>query len=466
MAENWNGVKVRTDLLKIATRRSGQKLTSGKPQFIVAHDTGNENTTAQANVTYYQNTYNEPWDSVASAHIFVDDKEAIVCIPTVEKAWHVLYDAPTDNAWYGSDANDVAIGVEISYFSDKKRSKKSLDNGARVLAYLAEFWGIDYKTEMPGHQDIQADKRDPGNVLQASGLGRSTSNLDAIVKKYYKTKKSNHDVSVHANMTRSQFVTWLKSSIGHQYDFDLAYGFQCYDYANAGWQKLYPGNPLKGLNAKDISHDNAVMLNGRAKVYRNTATFLAKPGDMVLFPGTYGNGSGHVAWVLSATLNQLVLVEQNWLGGAMDANGNNGWEPATKRVHAYDPNMIFIRPNFAPTKAKAATKQAKHNLKVVSKQAKNTWNWSGTFYPGETIKVRTKPGLHGGIVRDSDWLHNKNDWVKFDRLIKQDGYWWIRFKYPTNPGAGYFYCAICKITDKKEQVRNEKYWGSIKWQKT
>ncbi|WP_312632395.1 peptidoglycan recognition protein family protein, partial [Mammaliicoccus sciuri] len=83
------------------------------------------------------------------------------------------------------DANDGAVGVEISYFNDKKRSQKSLDNGARVLAYLAEYWKIDYKTRMPGHQDIQADKQDPGNVLAASGYGRSTSNLDKIVAKYY-----------------------------------------------------------------------------------------------------------------------------------------------------------------------------------------------------------------------------------------------------------------------------------------
>ena len=52
-------------------------------------------------------------------------------------------------------ANDVAFGVEGSYFpSSQKRSRKSLDNMARVLAYLCNYWGIDYKTEVPGHQDI------------------------------------------------------------------------------------------------------------------------------------------------------------------------------------------------------------------------------------------------------------------------------------------------------------------------
>ena len=62
------------------------------------------------------------------------------------KAWHVLYNTPTDNQWYNADANDVAFGVEGSYFPGNiERSRKSLDNMARVLAYLCNYWGIDYK---------------------------------------------------------------------------------------------------------------------------------------------------------------------------------------------------------------------------------------------------------------------------------------------------------------------------------
>lgn len=188
MAETWKGVPVRYQLLTIGTRRPGKKLRKGKPEFLVAHDTGNPNSTAQNNVDYYENTHNIQ-QGIASAHIFVDDKEAIICIPVTEVAYHVLPSTTIDNAWYGVDANDGAAGVEICYFTNKTRSQKSLDNGARVLAYLAEYWGIDYKTEMPGHQDIQYDKSDPGNALQASGYGRATSNLDNIVAKYYKKSK-------------------------------------------------------------------------------------------------------------------------------------------------------------------------------------------------------------------------------------------------------------------------------------
>ena len=49
------------------------------------HDTGNPNSTAQHNVDYYKNTYMQDWDSTASAHFFVDDKECIICVPLDEK---------------------------------------------------------------------------------------------------------------------------------------------------------------------------------------------------------------------------------------------------------------------------------------------------------------------------------------------------------------------------------------------
>lgn len=81
-------------------------------KFIVAHDTGNPGSTAAENVDYYERSRDR--DS-ASAHLFVDDREILECIPaltrTPEKAWHVLYGLPAEGRLYGFDANDVAIGV-------------------------------------------------------------------------------------------------------------------------------------------------------------------------------------------------------------------------------------------------------------------------------------------------------------------------------------------------------------------
>ncbi|MFP4913567.1 hypothetical protein [Staphylococcus coagulans] len=70
---------------------------SGNPKFAVSQDTCNKDSTEQQNVNYYRNTYNIKWNVTASPHVFVDDKECILCIPVTEKAWHVLYDTPIDN---------------------------------------------------------------------------------------------------------------------------------------------------------------------------------------------------------------------------------------------------------------------------------------------------------------------------------------------------------------------------------
>lgn len=153
------------------------------------------------------------WSIVASAHIFVDDKECIVCIPVTEKAWHVLYNTPTDNQWYNADANDVAFGVEGSYFpSSQKRSRKSLDNMARVLAYLCNYWDIDYKTEVPGHQDIQADKIDPGNLLEACGYSRNVKHLDKQIAKYINGVKPAPSKKLSTKTSKSRHLrpkVWL-----------------------------------------------------------------------------------------------------------------------------------------------------------------------------------------------------------------------------------------------------------------
>lgn len=175
---------------------------------------------------------------------------------------------------------------------------------------------------------------------------------------------------------------------------------------------------------------------------------------MVLFNGNYGGGHGHVGWVLSATLNYIIVLEQNWLGGGWTyggQKGGGGWEKVTKRKHNYDFPMVFVRPIFK----KAASKPATTTKKI-------TYNWRGRFTANSTIKVRRKPSLKGIVVNSGSWIY-KNQWVDFVSVTKKDGYWWIKFKYPSNPNAGYFYCAVTKITDKQEKIKNEKYWGKIKW---
>lgn len=92
--------------------------------------------------------------------------------------------------------------------------------------------------------------------------------------------------------TYEEAIKWLNNSVGKQYDFDLAFGYQCYDYANSYFNYM-TGYRLSGMYAKDIPTDNADLLRNIATVYENTPNFLPLPGDIVIFNGSYGSGAGH-----------------------------------------------------------------------------------------------------------------------------------------------------------------------------
>lgn len=137
-------------LTKPSKRRPGLFISPGV-KFIVAHDTGNPASTAGANVRYYENSRDE---NSASAHIFVDDKEIIECIPalegTPEKAWHVIYNTPTDNQLYGFDANDAAIGIEYC-FGGRINADEAYRKFVWAIAYACHKYGLNPKTSVVGH---------------------------------------------------------------------------------------------------------------------------------------------------------------------------------------------------------------------------------------------------------------------------------------------------------------------------
>ena len=153
-----------------------------------------------------------------------------------------------------------------------------------------------------------------------------------------------------AKLTQKEAVAYVKSQEGKGWDFDKVYGYQCFDSVNYYWYKLF-GHGLKGAGAADIPNVND--FTNEAKVYQNTPSFLAKPGDVVVWNRNYGGGYGHVAVVISATLNSFVVIEQNWLGG-----GLNKTEVATKRTKSYDNPMWFIRPHYKSESAKSVSAQS------------------------------------------------------------------------------------------------------------
>lgn len=164
--------------------------------------------------------------------------------------------------------------------------------------------------------------------------------------------------------TYKDAIKYLKSMEGNAYNPDRSYGFQCFDLANQWWLYLF-NHTLKGVGAADIPTWNN--FKGEATVYENTLSFQAQPGDLVIFNRNYGQGYGHVAIVLSATLNSITVLEQNWVGGAY-------WTPpevTTRRTHGYDFPMWFIRPFYAKETTKNKIKsKAKPVKKAKAKKGK------------------------------------------------------------------------------------------------
>lgn len=151
-------------------RRSGLIIFPGV-KFIVAHDTGNPKSTAENNVSYFERTCN---DANASAHIFLDDKEIIECIPALttnkpEKAWHVLYNVSKDNELYGYEANDTAIGVEYCYGSNIN-ADESYKRYIWVLAYICYKFNLHPDKAIVGHFILDPQRKtDPKSGLKESG---------------------------------------------------------------------------------------------------------------------------------------------------------------------------------------------------------------------------------------------------------------------------------------------------------
>ncbi|UVI32102.1 N-acetylmuramoyl-L-alanine amidase [Paenibacillus spongiae] len=178
-------------LSKPSKRRSGIKMT--KVRFIVAHDTGNKNSTAIGNIGYYQNSRN---DMSASAHIFLDDKGIWECIPaltgTPEKAWHVLYEKPNDNAMYGYEANNCAIAVEYCY-GDNINANEAYKRYVWVLAYICFKFGLNPSKDIVGHHILDPQRKsDPKSGLAHSGRTYEQLLID-VVKEYEDCTKEEED---------------------------------------------------------------------------------------------------------------------------------------------------------------------------------------------------------------------------------------------------------------------------------
>lgn len=174
-----------------------------------------------------------------------------------------------------------------------------------------------------------------------------------------------------AKLTQKEAVKYLYSLEGKGWDYDLAFGWQCFDLANKYWHQLF-GHGLKGAGAADIPNVND--FKGEATVYNNTPSFKAEEGDVVVFNRNYGGGYGHVAIVTKGNYDGKYMkfqsLDQNWFGG-----GSAKTEVAQRIVHNYDFPMWFIRPYYKSesaekVSAQSATKTATKKKTTAKKKMK------------------------------------------------------------------------------------------------
>lgn len=119
-------LKLRQELIPMSNRRSGKHLV---PTTLTIHSTGNLKSTAQNerdNLSRSGNT------SSASFHVVVDEKEAILCIPFDEVAFH----SGTTEGNYSS------LSLEICESGNRE---KTLQNAIQVAAQILNNfgWGAD-----------------------------------------------------------------------------------------------------------------------------------------------------------------------------------------------------------------------------------------------------------------------------------------------------------------------------------
>ena len=165
-------------LTKPSRRRRGYAMSPGV-KFIVAHDTGNPGSTASGNIRYYERSRDE---QSASAHLFVDDRQILECIPALtvdppEKAWHVLYRVPTDDQLFGCDANDAAIGVEYCY-GGRIDADEAYRKYIWVMAYACHRFNLDPSKSIVGHFFLDPRRKtDP-----VTGLAHSRRTYEQMLR--------------------------------------------------------------------------------------------------------------------------------------------------------------------------------------------------------------------------------------------------------------------------------------------
>ncbi|UXR79065.1 glucosaminidase domain-containing protein [Staphylococcus sp. IVB6227] len=150
--------------------------------------------------------------------------------------------------------------------------------------------------------------------------------------------------------TASQVIDWAKDLEKRRVgiDVDGFYGYQCWDLPNYILKRYWGFTTWGNANAM------AQKSNYRGydfKIYRNTSSFIPKPGDWAVWAGS---NPGHVNIVVGpSTSNYFWAVNQNW----RNSNSYRG-SPASLDKHSYNGVTHFVRPPYKQEVNQNTTEQS------------------------------------------------------------------------------------------------------------
>lgn len=231
----------------VTSPKSRTNEQGAKRRFLVAHDTGNPGSTARGNANYMDNR-NKP---SSSAHTFIDDEIILEIIPLNEKAWHVMYNRPEDNALFGDDANDASIGTELCY-GGKINFSKAYDRYVWYHAYLCKKYGLNPLKHIVGHYKLDPARRtDPINAFSKNG--KTWAGFLADVLAYYNAWEGGDSPAADNDSFGTSYIVEKGDtlySIGRKFNVSV-------DNLKA-WNGLksntiHPGDKLKLTQAIDLS---------------------------------------------------------------------------------------------------------------------------------------------------------------------------------------------------------------------
>lgn len=399
----------------------------GRPEGIVVHDTANDRSTINGEISYMKNNYQN-----AFVHAFVDGDRIIETAPTDYLSWGV-----------GAVGNPRFINVEIVHTHDYASFARSMNNYADYAATQLQYYGLKPDSaEYDGNGTVWThyavskylggtDHADPHGYLRSHNYSYDQL-YDLINEKYLikmgkvapwgtqstttpttPSKPSTGKLTVAANNgvaqikpTNSGLYTTVYDKTGKATN-EVQKTFAVSKTATLGNQKFYLVQDYNSGNKFGWVKEGDVVYNTAKSPVNVNQTYSIKPGTK-LYTVPWGT-SKQIAGSVSGSGNQTFKASKQqqidksiYLYGSV--NGKSGWISKAYLAVPAAPKKVVAQPKTA-VKAYAVTKpqttqtvskiaQVKPNntgirASVYEKTAKN-----GAKYADRTFYV-TKERAHG-----------------------------------------------------------------------